>query len=385
MTMKKTVYSGIDNIKQHDSVLVGKRIGLITNPTGVNRSLKPTIDILNEEYNLVCMMSPEHGVRGDLQAGDKVETYNDSKTGLPVYSLYGQSCHIKQEIMDTLDVIVFDIQDVGARFYTYMYTLSYAMEDAAKAGKTVVVLDRPNPISCINPQGTVLDHKFASFVGRFEIATRYGMTMGEYALYINSEMDINCNLYVVPLSGYSKDFYYDDTDLFWISPSPNLPTIDSCVCYIGTCLFEGTNMSEGRGTTKPFETIGAPWLKADEVISSIEKYNLTGFKLRETYFKPTFSKHQNELCRGIQIHITDRKSFEPFKLGIILVDTIRRMHDEFEFLPAIKDNDVRFIDLLLGTNILRENDFNPTEFFATQQPKLNAYAEKISKYSLYDM
>lgn len=380
--MKQTVLCGIDNLRSTD-ILKNKRIGLITNPTGVDKNLKSTIDILNEEYNLVCMMSPEHGVRGDLQAGDKVKTFIDEKTGLPVYSLYGQSCHIKPEIMDTLDVIVFDIQDVGARFYTFLYTLAYAMEDSAKANKTVVVLDRPNPISCGKPQGTVLDKEFASFVGRFEIATSYGMTMGEYAQYINNECNINCDLEVVKMSGYDRTKYYDDTDLIWISPSPNLPTIDSCVCYIGTCLFEGTNVSEGRGTTKPFETIGAPWMKADLVIKELEKYNLNGVMLRETYFKPTFSKHENELCHGIQLHVTNRTEFEPFKLGILLVDIICKLHDEFEFLKPLKEGGKPFIDLLLGTDAIRQNDFNAEEFFEKQQTKIDEYAMVIEKYRLY--
>lgn len=379
---KITVLCGIDNLKNTKN-LKGKRIGLITNPTGVNKNLKSTIDILNEEYNLCCMMSPEHGVRGDLQAGDKVETYTDSRTNLPVYSLYGESCHIKAEIMDTIDVIVFDIQDVGARFYTYLYTLAYAMEDCAKANKKVFVLDRPNPISCKKPQGTVLDNEFKSFVGRFPIATSYGLTIGEYALYINKEFNINCDLEIVKMSGYDRLKYYDETDLTWIAPSPNLPTIDSCICYIGTCLFEGTNVSEGRGTTKPFETIGAPWLKADVVIDEIKKHNLKGINLRETYFKPTFSKHQNELCRGIQIHIDNRDEFEAFKMGVLLVDTIRNIHDEFEFLPPLKEGGKPFIDLLLGTDAIRKKDFRVDEFLNAQQIKLDEYTKKIEKYKIY--
>lgn len=381
--MKQNVLCGIDNLSQVEDIIKGKRLGLITNPTGVNKQLKSTIDILHETYHLVCMFSPEHGVRGDLQAGDKVESYNDPKTGLPVYSLYGHTPHISDEILNTIDVMVFDIQDVGARFYTYMYTLSYAMEDCAKAGKSVVVLDRPNPLGGAKVEGTVLEPAFKSFVGRFPIATRYGMTMGEYAQYINKEQNINCDLHVAKLANYDRNKYYDETDLFWIAPSPNLPTIDSCVTYIGTCLFEGTNVSEGRGTTKPFETIGAPWMNAQKVIEMVNAYGLEGFTLRETYFKPTFSKHQNELCCGLQIHVTNRDAFEPFKLGVVLLDSIRRLHTEFEFLPPLKENGRPFIDLLLGTDAIRQENFDPVAFFKEQEEKCKAYQASIKPYLLY--
>lgn len=381
--MKCVVKCGIDRLNQ-TNILKEKRIGLITNPTGLNRALKSTIDILNEEYQLVCMMSPEHGVRGNLQAGDHVETYTDSKTSLPVYSLYGDSCHIKADVMDKIDVFVFDIQDVGARFYTYLYTLAYAMEDSAKAGKPVIVLDRPNPISCGKAEGTVLDKTFTSFVGRFPIATRYGMTIGEYANFINKEYNIECDLHIVKMEGYSRSIYYDETDLFWIPPSPNLPTIDSCICYIGTCLFEGTNVSEGRGTTKPFEIVGAPWLNAQKVMDELTKRNLKGVCFRETYFTPTFSKHQGELCNGIQLHVTDRTIFNAFETGVWLVDIIRKLHKEFEFLPPMKQGGRPFIDLLLGTDAIRSENFNASAFFVEQRKKVAEYQQIIKQYALYD-
>ncbi|WMJ24384.1 DUF1343 domain-containing protein [Paludicola sp. MB14-C6] len=381
--MKQKLMCGIDNLDQVKEILTNKRIGLITNPTGVNKSLQSTIDILHMEYNLACMFSPEHGVRGDLQAGDKVESYDDPKTNLPVYSLYGHTPHISDEILDTIDVMIFDIQDVGARFYTYLYTLAYAMEDCARVGKPLVVLDRPNPIGGAKIEGTVLDPAFKSFVGRFPIATRYGLTMGEYAQYINKEQNINANLHIVKINGYDRTKYYDETDLVWISPSPNLPTIDSCIAYIGTCLFEGTNVSEGRGTTKPFETIGAPWMNAQKVIEMVNGYGLKGFLLRETYFKPTFSKHQDQLCCGVQIHIINRDGFEPFKLGVVLVNSIRKLHSEFEFLAPLKEGANPFIDLLLGTDSIRKDNFDPIAFFAEQEEKCKTYQESIQPYLLY--
>lgn len=376
--MKKQVLCGVDRLDEYAHLLKGKRLGLITNPTGVNRSLVATVDILNENYNLVCLMSPEHGVRGDLQAGDKVSSYTDKRTGLPVHSLYGESCHLTDEVLNSIDTVVFDIQDAGARFYTYLYTLAYAMEDCAKAGRTVIVLDRPNPISCKNANGTVLDMEFRSFVGRFSIATAYGMTIGEYAKFINTEYNINCNLQIVELKNYTRELYYDDTDLIWVSPSPNLPSVDSCLCYIGTCIFEGTNMSEGRGTTKPFEIVGAPWLNAREIIGRVKA---KGCQLRETYFKPTFSKFKDELCCGIQIHITDRSEFDGFELGIRLLDAIRKTHSELEFITSIGKRP--FIDLLLGCDDIRGENFSVEEFLTEQAEKVALYKTKSEQYRLY--
>lgn len=378
--MKKQVFCGVDRIGDYNHLLVGKRLGLITNPTGVDKNLKPTVDILNEGYNLICLMSPEHGVRGDLQAGDKVSSHVDIRSGLPVHSLYGESCHLSADVLDSIDTVVFDIQDVGARFYTYLYTLSYAMEDCAKAGKSVVVLDRPNPISCNQPNGTVLDMAFRSFVGRFSIATSYGLTIGEYAKFINSEYNIGCDLHIVEMAGYNRELYYDDTDLVWIPPSPNLPSVDSCLCYIGTCIFEGTNMSEGRGTTKPFEVVGATWLNARTVIDAVS-VKLKGCQLRETYFKPSFSKFQNELCCGIQIHITDRSVFDGFKVGITLLDAIRKTHKELEFITSIGTKP--FIDLLLGCDDIRQKDFSVDEFLKSQAVKVAQYSAKTKQCQIY--
>lgn len=381
--MKQKVKCGVDSIKSADSILKGKRLGLITNPTGLDRNFKSTVDILNESYNLVCMFSPEHGVRGDLQAGDHVESYTDSLTGLPVYSLYGETPHISEEIMNTLDVIVFDIQDVGARFYTFLYTLSYAMEDAKKYDKEVLVLDRPNPIGGKAVEGTVLDLNFRSFVGRFPIATRYGLTIGEYASYINEKAKIFSKLHIVKCEGYNRELYYDDTDLAFVSPSPNIPTVDTAVCYIGTCVFEGTNVSEGRGTTKPFQLVGAPFIKPREVIKILNSYNLPGARFRETYFTPTFSKHQGSLCGGVEIHVDDRESFLSFKTGLCLLYAIKKTSPEFEFLPPVKENGKPFVDLLLGTDRVRAEDFEPDKFIEETKASLEAYKKEIEGYYLY--
>lgn len=386
--MKATVFTGADRLETAASVLKGRRLGLITNPTGLDREFRSTIDLLNRDYTLVCLFAPEHGVRGDQQAGEKIESYTDSQTGLPVYSLYGENPHLKPEILEQLDGIVFDIQDVGARFYTYLYTLAYAMEDGAKAGKAVIVLDRVNPVTGTRVEGTVLDPAFASFVGRFPMATRYGLTIGEYARWLNETRSIGCDLTVIPLEGWKRSSYFDETDLCWIPPSPNLPTVDSCLCYIGNCLFEGTNLSEGRGTTKPFEVIGAPWLDAAGMIAQLrDQYpggELPGVRLRETWYTPTFSLFAGELCRGIQFHILDRTAYASFETAVRLLDLIRRNHPEFEFLPPAKEGRPPFIDCLLGSDAIRAEGFSPDSFLAEQAVKLRAYESEIAPYRMYE-
>lgn len=380
---KRKIFNGIDRPEIWISFLKGKKIGLITNPSGVDRELRLTSDILFESGNLSCMFSPEHGVRGDKQAGDHIDTYTDDLTGLPVYSLYGNgSHHIKPEILDTLDALAFDIQDVGARFYTYIYTLSFAMEDCAAHGKEMIVFDRLDPLGGVKPQGTVLEPEFASTVGRFPIATRFNMTVGEYAKFINETQNMHCPLTVIPVEGWTRDCIFPDTDLSWVSPSPNLPTPDSNFCYIGTCLAEGTNLSEGRGTTHPFEMIGAPWLNSDEVVSAMKKLDLPGVKFRPCHFTPTFSKHANELCHGIQLHITDYREFLPFETGLYLIDHIRNTYSDFSVRKPSASG-IHFIDLLMGCNDFVRDDFCIESFLDRQRKNLDEYEERIKPYYLY--
>lgn len=381
--MKRTVQNGIDNLHQILPSLQGARVGLITNPTGVDKALRSTIDILHRAGVLSCLFSPEHGVRGDLQAGARVETYTDAATGLPVYSTYGGNVHIPKEILDNLDVVAFDIQDVGARYYTYMYTLSYAMEDCAAAGKRMLVFDRVNPVGGVRPEGTVLEREYSSFVGRYPLASRHNLTMGEYARYINNTEHIGCDLTVVPITGWNRDCYFDETDLIWIQPSPNIPTVDSAFAYLCTCLAEGTNLSEGRGTTRPFEQIGAPWLNAQRVADAMNEQKLPGVLFRPCCFTPVFSKHANQMCRGIMVHVTDRRAAKPFETGMRLFDCIKNTHAEFSFLAPYKEGAHAFVDLLLGTDAFRKDDFELETFLKEQREKVAAYEKKIKPYYLY--
>ncbi|MBR5779026.1 MAG: DUF1343 domain-containing protein [Clostridia bacterium] len=382
--MKKvSVLNGIDRIDEYFYLLDGLKIGLITNPTGRNKDFKETADILAEKGLLKCLFSPEHGVRGGATAGAHISDCIDEKTGVPSYSLYGASLHIRDEVLKELDAVAFDIQDVGARFYTYIYTLSYAMEDCVKAGKRFIVFDRINPVGGACAQGSVLDRKFSSFVGRYPIATRHGFTVGEFARFINEVEGIGCDLTVIPVKGWTREIYFDDTDLIFIPPSPNIPTVESCFAYLATCLFEGTNVSEGRGTAKPFEFIGAPWLDHERICEEMNALKLSGVKFRPCFFTPTASKHANTECKGIQLHITDRRSFNPFESGLHLLDLIRKTHVEFEFIAPYSQNANYFIDLLLGSDELRRDGFDVDEFLKKQNEKLKEYTAKIEKFYLY--
>lgn len=369
---KHKVLCGADAVACGGFGFQGK-CGLITNHTGVLRDLSSTVDMLKEKCSLTALFGPEHGVRGDLQANESVHSHTDKKTGLPVYSLFGEDISASKKALTALDTVIFDVQDVGARFYTYAYTMTDAMKLCAKHGVSFTVLDRPNPIGGKKAEGTVLDRRFSSFVGRFPTPTRCGLTVGEFALMMNETENIGCNLTVIPMKGWERDMFYDDTDLVFIQPSPNIPTVDTAFAYIGTCIFEDTNLSEGRGTTKPFEMIGAPWLNGKKVIEALGRQD--GVILRECSFTPTFSDYKDVFCRGIQLHITDRESFSPFAVGIRLLDAIRKNHSEFEIEPSIAN--------LLGTNEIFKPDFNVEEFILIHQKKVDEWQDYSKKWHLY--
>lgn len=369
---KQKVLCGADAVAKNGYDFRGK-CGLITNPTGVLRDLSSTVDMLKEKCNLVALFGPEHGVRGDMQAGESILSYTDKKTGLPVYSLFCDDISESEKVLASLDTVIFDIQDVGARFYTYAYTMTDAMKICADHGVEFVVLDRPNPLGGIKAEGTVLERDFSSFVGRFPTPTRCGLTVGEFALMMNETENIGCKLTVIPMKGWKRNMYYDDTDLVFIQPSPNIPAVDTAFVYIGTCIFEGTNLSEGRGTTKPFEMIGAPWLDSKTVIERIGRQD--GVILRECSFTPAFSGYKDSFCHGIQLHVTDRDIFSPFSVGIRMLDAIRKTHSEFEFEP--------FITNLLGTDKILKPDFNPEAFIAEEQKKVTEWQIFSKKWYLY--
>lgn len=381
--MKAHVLSGLDGISRFDDLLQGKRVGLMTNPTGIDHQLRSSIDILNERYGLSALFGCEHGVRGDAQAGDRVDTYTDAQTGVTVYSVYGKSDRMTREMLDTFDVLVFDIQDVGARFYTYLYSLSYAMEECAKAGKTVLVLDRINPIGGIRRGGTILDLRFRSFVGDYELPTQTGLTIGEYARYIRHYLKLDLDLHVAPLTGWSRSMYLDDTDLPWVAPSPNCQSLATALVYIGTCVFEGVNVSEGRGTTQPFELIGSPWINAAALEKRMAALDMPGLHFRRASFKPSFSKYQNELCHGVQVHITDREKADVFLGGLKLLETIRDMYPEkLEYL-SWGESRIHSLDKLLGTDAFRAGRLSADGIAQAYAPGVAAFSEAVKPFLLY--
>lgn len=333
-------------------LLAGQRVGIVTNPTGVTQDVRHIVDVMHpdERVDLTAVFGPEHGFRGTAQAGGSEGRYDDPATGLPVYDTYQTSGQPLADIFTEsgVDTVVFDIQDAGARFYTYIWTLYDCMEAAALAGKRFVVLDRPNPVTGRAALGPVLHPEFATFVGRKPIAQAHGMTVGELALLFNGEFLTRPvdELDIVTMSGWRRSDFFDRTGLPWVPPSPNMPTAETALVYSGTCLFEGTNLSEGRGTTRPFELLGAEGVdRAWAEAANAE--GLPGVRFREAYFAPTFSKFQGKTVGGVQLHVHDRESFDPVRTGIALLVTAKRAWSGFAWR---EDN---WIDKLTGSTSVR--------------------------------
>lgn len=348
---KPKVELGVDRLMDNPEILAGKRVGLITNPTGIDANMTSIVDLFHnsDDFELTALYGPEHGVRGDAQAGSTISSYIDEVTGLPVYSLYGATKKPTAEMLKDVDVLVFDIQDVGTRFYTYIYTMAYAMEAAAENDIPFVVLDRPNPQGGLRVEGPVLDTAYSSFIGLYPIPLKHGMTVGELARLFNSEYQIQADLEVVKMKGWKRSMLYEDTGLPFVMPSPNMPTTDTVNVYPATGLFEGTNLSEGRGTTKPFQLIGAPYVKAHDYAKTLNALELPGVTFRAVSFTPTFSKNAGKLSHGVEVYVTEPTKFEAVKTGIAMVKMAHDLYpDEFEFLS----ND--FITKLTGNAYVKD-------------------------------
>lgn len=375
-------------LDEQKELITDQRVGLITNPTGVDQELNSIVDLLHNDpdVELTALYGPEHGVRGDAQAGEYVEYYIDDVTGLPVYSLYGETRKPTPEMLEDVDVLLFDIQDVGARFYTYIYTMAYTMEAAEENDIEFIVLDRPNPLSGYNVEGPVLEEEYASFVGNYPIPLKHGMTVGELAHLFNNEFDIGAELTVVEMTGWERGMYYDDTELEFVLPSPNMPTLDTALVYPGTALIEGTNVSEGRGTTKPFEFIGAPFVDSTEYAATLNDLNLPGVTFRASSFTPTFSKHSGELSHGVQVHVTDKEAYDAVTTGLHIVKTLHDLYpDDFEF-RAENSAGISFFDNLIGNGWIREAIENgeSVEYIVDQwQDDLDMFKEVRRDYLIY--
>ncbi|MFI6939774.1 exo-beta-N-acetylmuramidase NamZ domain-containing protein [Streptomyces sp. NPDC050418] len=333
------------------ALLDGERVGVVTNPTGITRDVRHIVDVMHSDdrVDLVAVFGPEHGFRGTAQAGGSEGYYDDPATGLPVYDTYLKSGQPLADIFTAsgVDTVVFDIQDAGARFYTYIWTLYDCMVAAQLAGKRFVVLDRPNPVTGRAALGPILHKEFATFVGREPIAQAHGMTVAELARLYNGEfLTTPVPLETVLMAGWRRNEFYDESGLPWVPPSPNMPTPETALVYSGTCLFEGTNLSEGRGTTRPFELLGAEGIDR-KWAEAANELGLAGVDFREAYFAPTFSKFQGKTVGGVQLHVHDRESFDPVRTGIGLLITAKRSWSGFAWRP---DN---WIDKLTGSTQVR--------------------------------
>ena len=311
-------------------LLRGRAVGIVCNPASVNRQLQHVLDAAAAAgLRIGAIFGPQHGFRSDVQ-DNMIETPHgkDPRRQVPIYSLYSETREPTAEMLAGLDALVIDLQDVGTRIYTYVYTMAHCLSAAKKHGLPVVVCDRPNPIGGLAVEGPVLEPGFESFVGEYPIPMRHGMTIGEMARLFNEHFGIGAKLEVVAMRGWSRAAWYEDTGLPWILPSPNLPTVDSVVVYPGTVLFEGTNVSEGRGTTRPFEIVTAPWVDPDPFAAGLNRQGLPGVHFRPVQFEPTFHKHAGKPCGGCQIHVTDRTVFRPVATGVALIEAFRRASPE---------------------------------------------------------
>ncbi|NSL43731.1 exo-beta-N-acetylmuramidase NamZ domain-containing protein, partial [Streptomyces sp. 8P21H-1] len=365
-------------------LLEGDRVGIVTNPTGITRDVRHIVDVMHadDRVDLVAVFGPEHGFRGTAQAGGSEGRHDDPATGLPVYDTYLKSGQPLADIFTAsgVDTVVFDIQDVGARFYTYIWTLYDCMEAARLAGRRFVVLDRPNPVTGRGAYGPVLHKEFATFVGREPIAQAHGMTVAELARLFNAEfLAAPVPLDTVRMSGWRRSDFHDASGLPWVPPSPNMPTPDTALVYPGTCLFEGTNLSEGRGTTRPFELLGAEGIDG-RWAAAAGRLGLPGVRFREAYFAPAFSKFQGRTVGGVQVHVHDRAAYDPVRTGIALLVTARQVWSGFAWRP---DN---WIDRLTGSTLVRtmiDAGATADEVVAGWQDELAAFRRVREEYLLY--
>jgi uncharacterized protein YbbC (DUF1343 family) len=342
------------------SRLHGLRVGILANPASVDHEFRHIVDLLGQatDFELAAIFGPQHGFRSDLQ-DNMIETPHatDPRREVPIFSLYSETREPTPEMLDLIDVLVIDLQDVGARIYTFIYTMANCLRAAARAGLPVIVCDRPNPIGGLQVEGPMLESGYESFVGQFPIPMRHGITVAELARLFNEHHGIGAPLEIVPMEGWSRELYFDATEIPWIMPSPNMPTLDTAIVYPGTVLFEGTKLSEGRGTTRPFELIGAPWLDGAALTARLNQLGLTGVHFREVVFEPTFQKHAKVPCGGCQIHVTSRWDFEPVKAGVaVMRESCALGPDQFKWRdpPYEYEHDKMPIDILAGSPTLRE-------------------------------
>ncbi len=372
--------------------LEGRRVGVVANPASVDASFRHVVDraAAAPGVTLAAVFGPQHGFRADLQ-DNMIESPHarDARRRVPVYSLYSETREPTPAMLAGLDALVIDLQDVGARIYTFVYTMANCLRAAARHGLKVFVCDRPNPIGSAAVEGPMLEAGYESFVGLFAVPMRHGMTIGELARLFNEAFGIGADLEVVPLGGWARGMYWDQTGLPWVMPSPNMPTLDTAIVYPGGVLFEGTQLSEGRGTTRPFELIGAPWIDAEPLAAGLNAMRIEGAHFRPAVFEPTFQKHARAACSGCQVHVTDRAAFRPVLAGVALMGAIRRAApDRFAWRqpPYEYVHDRMPIDILAGSPRLREAieaDVAPREIAAEWTAGVDRFLRTRERFLLY--
>lgn len=389
----ETVKSGLEQlIAKPPEWLSGKRIGLLCNPASVDSQFRHVSTLIQKTFpgQLKALFSPQHGFYAEKQ--DNMIESNDwiePQLQIPIFSLYGKTRVPTREMFENIDVLIVDLQDAGTRVYTFIYTLSFCMEAAKNYAKKILVLDRPNPINGVLVEGNCLSMNCTSFVGRFPIPMRHGLTIGEIAKLFNEDFEIDCDLEIIPMTGWKRKMYFKDTGLPWVAPSPNLPTPASAATYPGQVIWEGTNISEGRGTTQPFELFGAPFLKPDKILSYLKDDDIAGFVLRETAYEPVSNKWQGKLCRGFQIHITDCDKYRPYITSLKLLQAILCVHTK-EFSWKEPPYEYEFnrlpIDLIIGSTSIRQKieNFESLDLIAESwKPEIKNFINQSQKHYLY--
>ncbi len=394
--MQPRVQTGLDRLldaPKRLEALRGARVGLLANPTSVTHELEHAIDALAARgVKLERLFGPEHGVRAEAQDMESVHESVDPISGIPTVSLYGSTYDSLQptpEHLDGLDIVLADIQDIGARYYTYAYTVGLMMQACGEAGVEVWVLDRPNPINGNAVEGNVVRDELRSFVGMQPLANRHGMTLGELAHFFNDFAGWTCDFDVVEMRGWQREMWYDETGLPWVMPSPNMPTLDTATVYPGQCLLEGTNASEARGTTRPFELFGAPWVDAPSLAEALDGFDLPGVRFRLASFRPMFQKHANTTCAGLQIHVTNREVFESVATSYAILGAMGELFGDFAWRTEAYEfvDDELAIDLLLGDRSLREaleSGDDPVELARTHDPALTEFGQRRRECLLYE-
>jgi uncharacterized protein YbbC (DUF1343 family) len=384
------VLCGIDVLlDQHLDLISGRQIGLISSASGVTHNLRSNVDALQRapDVHLAALFGPEHGFQATAADGAAVGSTVDPRTGLPVYSLYGEVRKPTSDMLAGLEVLIFDIQTVGVRFYTYITTLLYAMQAAAEHGLAFIVCDRPNPIGGEILEGPLLEHGFESFVGPGPLPIRHGMTVGELARFFNYAWGVGCDLTVVPCMGWKRAMWFDDTRMPWVPPSPAIPWPETAIVYPGTCLVEGTNLSEGRGTALPFHLVGAPWIDGQRLAKAMNHLDLPGVRFRPVTFQPAADKWAGRCCGGVQLHVTQRGNFRPVTIGLYVLATARALYqDEFAYCKSGENAGRLHIDLLIGSAKVRQAldaGVNVADLVDDWTDQLDAFADSSREYHTY--